>query len=525
MAYLTELHEWHALEKHYQHLHKIHMRQLFAADAARTERFTVKTKLLSLDYSKNRITTDTIALLCQLAHACHLPTKINAMFQGDIVNITEQHPALHTALRDLNSPPIQVNGKNVIPLIKQTLTKMTTFVEQLHQGNLFLGQSQPQKITDVVNIGIGGSERGPMMAVAALKPYRQSTIHIHFIANIDGDQLAETLSHLNPATTIFLISSKSFTTTETLVNMASIKEWLGESRRQNQHLFAITANPTNAIAQGINQENIFEFWDWVGGRYSLWSATGLPIAIAIGMPHFKAMLDGALDMDQHFRQSPLSENLPVILGLLGIWYINFFEAHTHAILPYSHQLRYFPSYLKQLDMESNGKQVNAEGNHINYATGPIIWGEAGCNGQHAFHQWLFQAKHLAPADFILPLQNHSPYTQQQHLLAANCFSQAEALMRGQTAEEVALELRQQGQKETDIQRILPFKIIPGNQPSNMLLMEKLTPAALGSLIALYEHKIFVQSAIWNINPFDQFGVELGKKMSTALYQQLTLQNE
>lgn len=516
MTVLTQYKEWQALLEHYQHLQSIHLRTLFARDPTRTQDFVLQAAGLSLDYSKNRITQETISLLCQLAHACELPSKITQMFRGENINVTEQRPALHVALRNPNQTPLYVAGKNIIHDIQATLDKMRSFTESLYQGHYL--SANGHRIKDIVNIGIGGSDRGPRMAIAALKPYAQPYLRVHFLTNTDGYELAEILQELNPENTLVLVSSKSFTTAETLMNTVSIKNWLNDPLRCKKQLFAITANKAQAIEFGIEENNIFEFWDWVGGRYSLWSAIGLPIMLAIGPHYFDEFLAGAHEMDQHFQQAPFPTNLPIILGLIGIWYINFFQASTHAVLPYSHLLRFLPNYISQLDMESNGKSVDIDGNFISYNTAPIIWGEEECNAQHAFHQLLFQGSHLIPADFILPLIGNKDYPEQQALLIANCLSQSKALAQGQTSDELYEELKQRGISETAIRSLQPHKVIPGNQPSNTILMDQLTPKTLGALIALYEHKIFAQSVIWRINPFDQFGVELGKKMATQLIQ-------
>lgn len=516
MNSLTQSKEWLNLLEHYSKIRPLHMRELFAAESERKQKFTLNAAGLSLDYSKNRITDQTLDLLFQLAQACQLETKINQMFQGEIMNTTEQFPALHIALRKRDNSPIYVNNQDVMPHVRFTLNKMRLFIDDLFQGQY--RSASGACITDVVNIGVGGSERGARLAINALKPYKQEQIRTHFLANIDGYELTDTLQTLNPDTTIFFISSKSFSTAETLLNTTSIKNWLGNPHRCKKQLFAITSKKTKAINFGIEENHVFEIWDWVGGRYSLWSAIGLPIAIAIGMENFEEMLEGAFLMDQHFYEAPFHVNIPVILGLLGIWYTNFFQAATHAILPYSHLLQLLPSYISQLDMESNGKNIDMNGNIIEYNTAPIIWGEVGCNGQHSFHQLLFQGNHLTPADFILPFEGHSDYPEHQQFLIANCISQGQALMYGQTKEEVNEELRIQNLSEKEIHRIAPFKVISGNQPSNTISMTRLTPKNLGSLLALYEHKVFVQSVIWRINPFDQFGVELGKKMAKQLLQ-------
>lgn len=519
---LTDLPSWSALELHAEHIAPIHMRDMFANDPERFNRFFTEAAGIKLDYSKNRMTAETKSLLMNLAREAQLPEKIETMFQGKAINTTEQRPALHIALRNLSNEPIEVNGQDIMPEVRDTLQQMDKFVWRIHSAQWRGFSNKP--FTDIISIGIGGSFLGPKLVSAALKPYWNNALNCHYVANIDGSHITEVLKHVNPETTLFIIQSKSFGTQETLENTKVARSWFlrngGNLETIAKHFVAVTANTQSAIEFGIQEENIFPMWDWVGGRYSLWSAIGLPIALAIGMDGFKALLSGANAMDKHFRTAPLEENLPVIQGLLGIWYGNFLGADSHAILPYDHYLRGLPAHIQQLDMESNGKSVDLNGDTTDYTTGPIIWGGAGANGQHAYHQLLHQGTRLSPADFIIPLQSHNPVATHHAILFANCLSQTQALMQGKTEQEAKQELLNKGLSTDEADNLAPHKAIAGNKPSNTLLFDKATPRTVGALIALYEHKVYVQGAIWNINSFDQWGVELGKQLGNEILNKL-----
>ena len=440
------------------------------------------------------------------------------MFKGEKINSSEQRAVLHTALRAPNTDVIPVDGKNVMPDVVRVRNQMRQFSEGVRNGSL-RGHTGKQ-FRDLVNIGIGGSALGPLMVCEALKPYASASLNAHFVSNVDATDLAETLKHLDPETTLFIISSKTFTTQETLTNAHSARAWLvqhlGAEEAVARHFVAASTNLAATSRFGINLDNVFEFWDWVGGRYSLWSATGLPIALYIGMDNFERLLAGAHAMDVHFRETPFEKNMPVILGMLGIWYTNFFAANSHAILPYDHHLQHFPAYLQQLEMESNGKCIDRDGNQVDYLTQAVIWGEPGTNGQHSFYQLLHQGTRMIPADFMAPMVSHNPLGEHHAMLLANCLAQTEALMLGKTAAEARAELVAQGMNSASLEALLPYKVFPGNRPTNTLLFDKLDPYTLGLLIALYEQKVFVQSVVWNINPFDQWGVELGKQLASKL---------
>ena len=519
--------DWHALVEHAESIRNQHMRELFAADPQRFERFSLGAAGLTLDYSKNRITDETMKRLMALARSRNLESRIKALFAGEEVNPTEGRPALHTALRNLQNNPVHVDGRNIMPEVRETLDRMESFVWRIRSAQWRGLANRP--FTDVVSIGIGGSFLGPKLVSAALKPYWHGQLNCHYVANIDGSHITEVLRHINPATTLFLIQSKSFRTQETLENSKVAREWFlhngGTEEAISRHFVAVTANAPEAERFGIEPENIFPMWDWVGGRYSLWSAIGLPTALTIGMDNFRALLSGAHAMDRHFQEAPLEENMPVIMALLGIWYTNFFGADTHAILPYDHYLRGLPAHLQQLDMESNGKRVRINGKAIDYQTGPIIWGGAGANGQHAYHQLLHQGTHVAPADFIIPLRTHNPVGQHHAILFANCLSQTQALMRGKSEQEALQELIEQGLSEDRARELAPHKAIPGNRPTNTLVFERATPRIIGALIALYEHKVFTQGAIWDIDSFDQWGVELGKQLGLNILDRLRGQDD
>ncbi|WP_421841183.1 glucose-6-phosphate isomerase [Marinobacter algicola] len=520
---LTSRPEWQALKTHQAELKSTHMRELFSSDPDRASRFFIRGGGLSLDYSRNRMTDDTLAKLMALARECGVPERIEAMFRGDHINVTEKRPALHIALRDTSGAPIHVDGMDIAPEVERTLNRMEQFVDDVlskrwqgHTGKAF---------TDVVSIGIGGSFLGPKLVSEALRPYWHGQLKGHYVANIDGTQMAEILRRVNPETTLFLIQSKSFRTQETLENSKVARNWFlnngGSEDQIAKHFVAVTANTPEAVNFGISEDNIFPMWDWVGGRYSLWSAIGLPVALTIGMENFRALLSGANAMDQHFHTAPLEQNLPVVMAMLGLWYNNFWGAETYTILPYDHYLRSLPAHLQQLDMESNGKSVTQGGEPLTYQSGPVIWGGVGANGQHAFHQLLHQGTRLIPADFIIPLETHNPVASHHVTLFANCLSQSRALMSGKTLDEAKAELKAEGMSDEDIDKLAPHKVIPGNKPSNTLLMDKSTPETVGALIALYEHRTFVQGIIWDVDSFDQWGVELGKQMGKGILDRLT----
>ncbi len=498
------------------------MCELFRKDPRRFSKFSLSFNDILLDFSKNRVTEETLALLLDLARQAGVKTWIEKMFAGEKINATENRAALHVALRNRSHKPMLVDGQDVMPAVNKVLAQMKTFSNAVRSGAWQGYTGKP--ITDIVNIGIGGSDLGPKMACAALTPYGRAGLTMHFVSNVDGTHIAETLKRLNPETTLFIIASKTFTTQETLANAHTARAWFLKSARDEsaiaKHFTAVSTNAKEVAKFGIDVKNMFEFWDWVGGRYSLWSAIGLPIALYIGMENFEELLGGAHAMDEHFKTAPLEKNMPVILALLGVWYNNFFGAESHAVFPYDQYLRYFPAYFQQGDMESNGKGVTRDGETVDYSTGPILWGEPGTNGQHAFYQLLHQGTRLVPADFIAPMETHNPIGEHHKILLANFFAQTEALMKGKTEAEARTELVQQGIKGEELERLLPHKIFPGNKPTNSLVVKKITPLILGSLIALYEHKIFVQGVIWNVNSFDQWGVELGKQLAHKILPEL-----
>lgn len=514
------------LADHYISINSQSLKELFEGDAFRFEKFSVKLQDILLDYSKNRIDEQTIALLHQLARECKLEDAIEAMFSGEKINVTEGREVLHTALRNQSGRPVMVEGEDVMPMVKSVLAQMKNFTNRILSGE-WRGYTGLE-ITDVVNIGIGGSDLGPVMVTEALKSYK-TRLDLHFVSNVDGTHIAETLKGLNPATTLFLIASKTFTTQETMANASSAKEWFLASGANDEdvakHFAALSTNEEGVAAFGIDTENMFGFWDWVGGRYSLWSAIGLSISLGIGFDNFEELLKGAYEADVHFKESEFEENIPVILGLLGVWYNNFFEVESHAILPYDQYLHRFAAYFQQGDMESNGKYIDRNGSRVDYQTGPIIWGEPGTNGQHAFYQLIHQGTKLIPCDFIAPAISHNPLGKHHQMLLSNFFAQTEALMNGKSEEEVVAELRKSGKSEVEIETIKPFKVFEGNRPTNSLLIKKITPKSLGTLIALYEHKIFVQGIIWNIYSFDQWGVELGKQLANKILPELDSDEE
>lgn len=524
---VTQLASWKALQEHRKAMQNFRMRDAFAADPQRFTQFSLNTSGLFLDYSKNLITEQTRELLVNLAREAGLEGAIRTLFDGAYVNSSEHRPALHTALRRPVGDSVEIDGQDIMPEVHRVLNQMTALVTRIHNG-LWRGYTE-KPITDVVNIGIGGSFLGPQLVSEALVPFTQRGVRCHYLANIDGSEFREVTSKLAADTTLFIVSSKSFGTLETLKNAQAARAWcLAQGCPEpelHKHFIAVSSNVKMAVEFGIAEENIFPMWDWVGGRYSLWSAIGLPIALAIGMSNFKDLLAGAYAMDQHFTSAPFEENMPVLLGLLGVWYGNFWGATSHAILPYDHHLRNFVKHLQQLDMESNGKSVRQDGSPVSMETGPVIWGGVGCNGQHAYHQLLHQGTQLIPGDFIVPVVSHNPVADHQQWLYANCLSQSQALMLGKTREEAEEELREKGMGETEIAKLAPHKVIPGNRPSNTLVLERISPRRLGALVALYEHKVFVQSVIWGINCFDQWGVELGKELGKDVYQHIIGRSE
>ena len=522
MTILTDLKSWKALSEHYRSVSSRHMRDLFAEDAQRFDRYSIAFGDILLDYSKNRITSETVPLLLNLAREVGLKQWIEKMFSGQKINSTEDRAVLHIALRNRNNSPILVDGKDVMPDVNRVLAQMKEFSKKVRGGE-WKGYSG-KSITDIVNIGIGGSDLGPVMVTEALRPYSNPNLRAHFVSNVDGTHIAETLKAVNPETTLFIIASKTFTTQETLTNANTAKEWFLKSAKDPssvaKHFVALSTNGEAVAKFGIDTKNMFEFWDWVGGRYSLWSAIGLSIALFIGMDNFEELLSGAYDMDEHFRTEPFERNIPVILGMLGIWYNNFFGAETHAIIPYDQYMHRFAAYFQQGDMESNGKGVSRDGQKVGYSTGPVIWGEPGTNGQHAFFQLIHQGTRIIPTDFLAPLISHNPVGEHHPILLSNFFAQTEALMKGKTEAEATAELKAAGLNGDALTRLLPHKIFPGNRPTNSILFKKLTPRTLGSLIAMYEHKIFVQGIVWNINSFDQWGVELGKQLAKKILPEL-----
>ncbi len=513
---------WQKLRRHYETVKDLHIRNLFADDPHRFDKFSIRLNDMLVDYSKNRITEETLESLIALAEECDLKKGIDSMFAGEKINETENRAVLHMALRNRDNTPIKVDDQDVMPQINAVLKQIENFSSRVISGK-WQGYTG-KKITDIVNIGIGGSDLGPLMVTEALRPYAQNNMRVHFVSNVDGTHITETLKSLNPATTLFMIASKTFTTQETMTNAFSARNWFleaaGDPQHVARHFVAISTNSAAVEEFGIDKNNMFVFWDWVGGRYSLWSAIGLSIACYIGYKNFTALLQGAYDMDQHFKSASFDQNIPVILALIGIWYNNFFGAQTEAILPYDQYLHRFAAYFQQGNMESNGKSSDRAGEKVDYQTGPIIWGEPGTNGQHAFYQLIHQGTKMIPADFLAPAISHNPLGDHHHILLSNFFAQTEALLNGKNREEVIAELKTEGKTDKEIDKILPHKIFEGNRPSNSILFKKLTPGVLGSLIAMYEHKIFVQGAIWNIFSFDQWGVELGKQLAKKILPEL-----
>jgi glucose-6-phosphate isomerase len=522
MTKLTDLRSWKKLAEHHKSTSQFQMRELFKNDPDRFDRFSLKFNDILFDYSKNRITSETMALLLSLAREVELKHAIESMFTGEKINNTEHRAVLHVALRNRSNKPVMVDGEDVMPKINGVLDKMKKFCEAVREGSWkgYTGKA----ITDIVNIGIGGSDLGPYMVTEALKPYGKKGLNVHFVSNVDGTHIAEALKKVNQETTLFIIASKTFTTQETLTNAESAKKWFLEKAKDPKavakHFVALSTNAKEVAAFGIDTKNMFEFWDWVGGRYSLWSAIGLSIAVYIGFENFEGLLTGAFEMDEHFRNAPFEKNIPVILALLGVWYNNFYGAASHAILPYDQYMHRFAAYFQQGDMESNGKRVTKNGKVVNYSTGPIIWGEPGTNGQHAFYQLIHQGTKLIPCDFLAPVNSQNPIGDHHKKLLANFFAQTEALMKGKTEAEARAELEKEGLNAKAVAEILPHKVFPGNVPSNSIFFKKLTPKVLGSLLAMYEHKIYVQGVIWNVNSFDQWGVELGKQLAKKILGEL-----
>ena len=518
----TQTKAWKKLQEHYNEMKSVHMYDLFRNDPERFSKFSLKFNEILVDYSKNIITQETIQLLLELAEELEIGDEIEKMFSAGRINETEDRAVLHTALRNRGKKPVYVDEKDVMPQINTVLDQIEDFSDKITSGQ-WVGFSG-KAITDIVNIGIGGSDLGPVMVTEALRPYHKINIKAHFISNVDGTHIVETLKQLNPETTLFLIASKTFTTQETMTNAHTARKWFLNSAEKehfvSQHFVAISTNEKAVKEFGIDPENMFVFWDWVGGRYSLWSAIGLSIACTIGYNNFIELLEGAYEMDKHFRETHNAKNIPVILALISIWYNNFFQAETEAILPYDQYMHRFAAYFQQGNMESNGKSVGRDGKEISYQSGPIVWGEPGTNGQHAFYQLIHQGTKLIPCDFLVPALSHNPIGDHHQKLLSNFFSQTEALMMGKTEEEVVQELQFAGKSEDDIKKIAPFKVFKGNKPTNSILFQKLTPHTLGSLIAMYEHKIFVQGIIWNIFSFDQWGVELGKQLAKKILPEL-----
>ncbi|QHL88840.1 glucose-6-phosphate isomerase [Nibribacter ruber] len=518
----TTTQAWKKLEAHYEQMQAQHLKDLFQQDPKRFEKLSLTFEDILIDFSKNRVTQETMQLLLQLAQETGLQEAIDGMFSGEKINFTEDRAVLHVALRNSSNSPIMVDGKDVMLDVNRVLDQMKAFSEQVISGGWKGYTGKP--ITTIVNIGIGGSDLGPVMVTEALKPYQQPNITTYFVSNVDGTHIAETLKKVDAETTLFMIASKTFTTQETMTNAHSARTWFLENAKDEEHIkkhfVAISTNTKAVSAFGIDPQNMFEFWDWVGGRYSLWSAIGLSICCTIGFENFRALLDGAHAMDQHFQKTPFEKNAPVILALLGIWYNNFFSAEAHALLPYDQYMHRFAAYFQQGDMESNGKSVDRNSQPVNYQTGPIIWGEPGTNGQHAFYQLIHQGTKLIPCDFLAPAVTHNPLSDHHPKLMANFFAQTEALMNGKTEEEVLKEMQAANLSEEEIKSLKDFKVFEGNRPTNSILFKQLTPRTLGALLAMYEHKIFVQGIIWNIYSFDQWGVELGKQLASKILPEL-----
>jgi glucose-6-phosphate isomerase len=518
----TKTEAWRRLKQHRNTMKAKRMRDLFHEDSGRFSKFSIRFNDILVDYSKNILTEETIEHLLALAEECEVKGAVEKMFAGDKINETEDRAVLHAALRNRSNLPIYIDGKDVMPEVNAVLAQMRKFSERIISGEWKGYTGKP--IIDIVNIGIGGSDLGPAMVTDALRPYWRPHMRAHFVSNVDGTHIAETLKKISPETTLFLVASKTFTTQETITNALTARQWFLNSAKESSHIkrhfAAISTNVEEVKKFGIDPESMFRFWDWVGGRYSLWSAIGLPIACTLGFENFCQLLEGAHAMDKHFREAPHGQNIPVILALLGIWYTDFFGAATEAILPYDQYMKRFPAYFQQGNMESNGKSVDRTGHRVSYQTGPIIWGEPGTNGQHAFYQLIHQGTRLVPCDFLAPAISHNPLGEHHSILISNFLSQTEALMKGKTRKEAMEELKKEGMSANQIRKILPYRVFEGNRPTNSILFRQMTPMTLGSLIAMYEHKIFVQGVIWNIFSFDQWGVELGKQLAKKILPEL-----
>lgn len=513
---------WKKLLNHFDEMRSKHMRDMFRDDPDRFSKFSKCFDDLLIDYSKNIINEITMNLLLDLAREVQVEDAREKMFTGDKINETENRAVLHVALRNRSNSPIKVEGEDVMPAVQRVLKQMEDFSNRIISGQ-WKGYSN-RSITDIVNIGIGGSDLGPVMVTEALKPYAKPGLNVHYVSNVDGTHIHETLKNLSPETTLFMVASKTFTTQETMTNAYSARKWFTQKAMDEsfikKHFIAISTNRDEVQKFGIDPDNMFVFWDWVGGRYSLWSAIGLSIACYIGFENFVELLEGAHAMDRHFRETPLESNIPVILALISIWYINFFGAETEAVLPYDQYMHRFPAYFQQAYMESNGKNISRDGKEVDYQTGQIIWGEPGTNGQHSFYQLIHQGTKLIPCDFIAPALSHNEIGDHHNILLSNVFAQTEALMKGKTRDEVQDELRASGKSDDEIEKLAPFKVFQGNKPTNSILIKRITPRSLGSLLAMYEHKIFVQGVIWNIFSFDQWGVELGKQLAKKILPEL-----
>ncbi|GAA8222691.1 glucose-6-phosphate isomerase [Helicobacter pylori] len=519
---LTQLKTYPKLLQHYEEIKEAHMRDWFSKDKERASRYFVQFESLSLDYSKNRLNNTTLKLLFELANDCSLKEKIEAMFKGEKINTTEKRAVLHTALRSLNDTEILLDNMEVLKSIRSVLKRMRAFSDSVRSGKR-LGYTH-QVITDIVNIGIGGSDLGALMVCTALKRYAHPRLKMHFVSNVDGTQILDVLEKINPASTLFIVASKTFSTQETLTNALTARKWFversGDEKHIAKHFVAVSTNKEAVQQFGIDEHNMFEFWDFVGGRYSLWSAIGLSIMIYLGKKNFNALLKGAYLMDEHFRNAPFESNLPVLMGLIGVWYINFFQSKSHLIAPYDQYLRHFPKFIQQLDMESNGKRISKKGEIIPYDTCPVVWGDMGINAQHAFFQLLHQGTHLIPIDFIASLDKKPNAKGHHEILFSNVLAQAQAFMKGKSYEEALGELLSKGLDKDEAKDLAHHRVFFGNRPSNILLLEKISPSNIGALVALYEHKVFVQGVIWDINSFDQWGVELGKELAVPILQEL-----
>ncbi len=519
---LTQLKTYPKLLKHYEEIKEVHMRDWFSKDKERASRYFVQLESLSLDYSKNRLNDTTLKLLFELANDCSLKEKIEAMFKGEKINTTEKRAVLHTALRSLNDAEILLDNMEVLKSVRSVLKRMRAFSDSVRSGKR-LGYTN-QVITDIVNIGIGGSDLGALMVCTALKRYGHPRLKMHFVSNVDGMQILDVLEKINPASTLFIVASKTFSTQETLTNALTARKWFversGDEKHIAKHFVAVSTNKEAVQQFGIDEHNMFEFWDFVGGRYSLWSAIGLSIMIYLGKKNFNALLKGAYLMDEHFRNAPFESNLPILMGLIGVWYINFFQSKSHLIAPYDQYLRHFPKFIQQLDMESNGKRISKKGETIPYDTCPVVWGDMGINAQHAFFQLLHQGTHLIPIDFIASLDKKPNAKGHHEILFSNVLAQAQAFMKGKSYEEAFGELLSKGLDKDEAKDLAHHRVFFGNRPSNILLLEKISPSNIGALVALYEHKVFVQGVIWDINSFDQWGVELGKELAVPILQEL-----